>query len=164
MKEYIFLDRDGVINKNRNDYVKNRDEFEFLKNAKKAVKVLTENNFNIIIITNQSVVGRGIISEEKLKEIHRKMVSELEKAGGKIHAVYYCPHAPWDNCSCRKPRPGLLLKASADFGIDLKKTVFIGDDVSDIGAGNAVGCKTYLVNEENDLLSVVKKILTRRNQ
>lgn len=164
MKEYIFLDRDGVINKNRNDYVKDWSEFEFLKNAKEAVKILTENNFNIIVITNQSVVGRGIISEEKLKEIHRKMVSELEKAGGKIHAVYYCPHAPWDNCSCRKPKPGLLLKASTDFGIDLKKTVFIGDDLSDMSAGNAVGCKIYLVNEENDLLSTVKKILTRRNQ
>ncbi|MDI6856133.1 MAG: D-glycero-beta-D-manno-heptose 1,7-bisphosphate 7-phosphatase [Candidatus Thermoplasmatota archaeon] len=155
----IFLDRDGVINRNRADYVKNWQEFVFLPNAKEAIKLLTDKNFKIIIVTNQSAVGREIITEEQLQEIHRKMVKELEKAGGKIEKIYYCPHAPWDNCKCRKPKPGMLLKASQELGIDLKKAFFIGDDKKDLEAGKAVGCKTLIVNEKEDVLAVVKKIL-----
>jgi D-sedoheptulose 7-phosphate isomerase len=158
-KKVIFLDRDGVINENREDYVKSWQEFVFLPNAKEAFKLLTENNFKIIIVTNQSVVGRGIITEKQLQEIHKKMLEELESEGVKIEKIYYCPHTPWDNCTCRKPKPGMLLKASEELRIDLKDVWFIGDDKADLGAGNAARCKTLLVTEKENLLALVKKIL-----
>lgn len=155
----IFLDRDGVINKNREDYVKKWREFEFLENAKEAIRLLTENNFKIIIVTNQSVVGRGIITEARLKEIHTKMLEELKRAGGKIEKIYYCPHAPWDGCECRKPKPGMLIRAAKELTFDLKTSWFIGDDKKDLEAGNAAGCKTLIVDKNNDILKLVKKIL-----
>jgi len=162
MDNFVFLDRDGVINKNRNDYVKTWVEFEFLPNAKKGIKLLNDNGFKILIITNQSVVGRGIITEKTLNEIHEKMLKELNECGCKIEKVYCCPHAPWDNCECRKPKPGLLLKAAKDFDIDLKKCYFIGDSKTDAEAGKRAGCKTYLVSEHGDLLGIVRTIVENK--
>ncbi len=159
MDNFVFLDRDGVINKNRNDYVKTWDEFEFLPNAKKGIKLLNDNGFKILIITNQSVVGRGIITEKTLNEIHEKMLKELNECGCRIEKIYYCPHTPWDSCDCRKPKPGMLLKAAKDFNIDLKKCYFIGDSETDKEAGDNVCCKTYLVSEDRDLLDIVRSIV-----
>lgn len=159
MGKIVFLDRDGVINKNRSDYVKTWKEFEFLPNAKKGIKLLNENGFKIIIITNQSVVGRGIITEKTLNEIHEKMLKELEECGCRIEKIYYCPHAPSDNCDCRKPKPGMLLKAANDFDMDLKKCCFIGDDIKDMQAGEKVDCKTYLVSEDRDLLGIARTLI-----
>lgn len=159
MEKFVFLDRDGVINKNRNDYVKTWDEFEFLPDAKKGIKLLNDNGFKIIIITNQSVVGRGIITEKTLKDIHEKMLKELEDFGCRIEKIYCCPHAPWDNCDCRKPKPGMLLKAVKDFNIDLKKTYFIGDNGTDEEAGKRAGCRTYLVSENRDLLDIARTLI-----
>lgn len=159
MDNFVFLDRDGVINKNRNDYVKTWDEFEFLPNAKKGIKLLNDNGFKILIITNQSVVGRGIIKEKTLNEIHEKMLKELNECGCRIEKIYCCPHAPRDNCDCRKPKPGLLLKAADDFDLDLKECHFIGDNETDKEAGDAVGCKTYLVSENRDLLDIARTIV-----
>jgi histidinol-phosphate phosphatase family protein len=159
MEKIVFLDRDGVINKNRDDYVKTWDEFEFLPNAKKGIKLLNDDGFKILIITNQSVVGRGIITEKILNKIHEKMLKELNECGCRIEKIYYCPHVPWDNCECRKPKPGLLLKAAKDFDIDLKKCYFIGDSETDAEAGKRVGCKTYLVSEDKDLFDIAKTIV-----
>ena len=159
MEKIVFLDRDGVINKNRNDYVKTWDEFKFLPNAKKGIKLLNNNSFKILIITNQSVVGRGIIKEKTLNEIHEKMLKELNEYGCRIEKIYCCPHAPWDNCDCRKPKPGMLLKAADDFDLDLKECHFIGDSETDEEAGKTVGCKTYLVSENRDLLDIARTLI-----
>jgi len=142
----IFLDRDGVINENlNNDYVKRWDEFRFLPKAKEAIKILTDADWSIIIISNQAGIGRGIVSAQAVEEINTRMIDEIERCGGKVKAVYYCPHRPDENCECRKPKPGMLLRAAREFGIELSKSYLIGDSITDIQAGAQAGCTTVLV-------------------
>lgn len=141
----IFLDRDGVINENRPDYVKSWSEFSFLPGSKEAIAMLTSADYRLIVCTNQAGVARGCMSQENVEEIHRRMVVEIAKAGGEIERVYYCPHAKDENCSCRKPRPGMLLRARDELGIDLHKALFIGDSISDIQAALAAGVQPCLV-------------------
>jgi histidinol-phosphate phosphatase family protein len=155
----IFLDRDGVINVNRDDYVKSWDEFEFIPGAKEALKRINESDYMLIIITNQSPIGRGIFSTETLDDIHNRMLHELGKAGAHIDAIYYCPHKPDDGCDCRKPKPGLIIRAANDFNIDLNSSWMIGDSDSDLEAGKKAGCKTAKVDSKNSLLKVVEEIL-----
>jgi histidinol-phosphate phosphatase family protein len=155
----IFLDRDGVINYNRHDYVKSWDEFVFIPTAKEAINKINRSEFMLIIITNQSPIGRGIFTTETLDNIHRKMLHELAEAGCTIDAIYYCPHKPDDGCSCRKPKSGLILRAAADFGIDLTCSWMIGDSDGDVKAGEGAGCKTAKVDEDRSLLDVVEDIL-----
>lgn len=145
MKKTIFLDRDGVINVNRADYVKSWQEFIFLPGVLEALKLLTEQQIQVIIITNQSAIGRGIITEETLNHIHQNMVQEIEKAGGKITAIYHCPHTPWDNCTCRKPAPGMLIQAAEIYQLNLSEAFFVGDAISDIETGINAGCQTVFV-------------------
>lgn len=159
MAKALFLDRDGVINVNRDDYVKSWDEFEFLPDAKKAIKRINDSDFMLILITNQSPIGRGIFGHERLDEIHKKMLHELGQLDCRIDAIYYCPHKPDDNCDCRKPKPGLILKAASDFNIDLENSWMIGDSKSDLEAGTRAGCKTAKVDSQNSLLSIVMDIL-----
>ncbi|MBE7551512.1 MAG: HAD family hydrolase [Anaerolineales bacterium] len=141
----IFLDRDGVICQNRSDHVKSWTEFEFLPGAKSGLAALSRLNLPIIVVTNQAVVGRGIVSARVVEEINRKMVEEITASGGRIDRVLYCPHRPEDNCDCRKPKPGMLLQAAAEMGLDLKASYLIGDAMTDIQAGQQVGCHTILV-------------------
>lgn len=111
-----------------------------------AVRKLTKNGWSVIIISNQSAVGRKIITHSILKKIDNKMLAEISKLGGKIQAIYYCPHKPGDNCDCRKPEPGLLLRAKRDFSsIDFASSYLIGDTFKDIEAGKSVGCRTIMV-------------------
>jgi histidinol-phosphate phosphatase family protein len=107
--------------------------------------LLREHGFKVIVITNQSGIGRGYFSEGALAKIHHKMVKELAKERTAVDAIYYCPHHPDDNCDCRKPKPALILQAAQDFAIDLKKSYMVGDMPLDIGLGKAAGCKTILV-------------------
>jgi len=155
----IFLDRDGVINYNRNDYVKSWEEFKFIPGAKKAIKKINQTDKLLIIITNQSPIGRGILTHEKLDELHDLMLSELSEAGCHIDAIYYCPHHPNDKCDCRKPKPGLILSAAKDFNIDLEASWMIGDSESDLEAGKAVGCKTIKVTLKKPLIKIINEIL-----
>lgn len=143
----IFFDRDGVINKkpNEHDYVKNWNEFEFLPDVTKIIKKLSK-DFLIIIVSNQRGVAREIMTKQDVEDIHRRMIKSLEDEGAKIDGVYFCPHDHEDNCDCRKPNPGLLLKAAEDFKIDLSRSYMIGDDLSDVQAGTYAGCKTILIN------------------
>ncbi len=143
----IFLDRDGVINRNppNKGYVRKWAEFTFLPNARKAIRELSESGYRIIVVTNQSGIGRGLYSEEDLADIHSKMVSEVSKAGGTIDAVYYCPHRPDAGCECRKPKPGMLVRAAREHNIDLSNVYLIGDVPTDIEAGQRVGATTFLV-------------------
>lgn len=141
----IFLDRDGVINENRSDYVKSWSEFRFLPGSKEAIAMLTHAGHRIIVCTNQAGIARGILSRDTVEEIHRRMVAEIAKAGGRIERIYYCPHGKDENCFCRKPRPGMLLRARDELGIDMHDAILIGDSISDIRAAFAAGVHPILV-------------------
>lgn len=142
----VFLDRDGVINRNRdNDYVKCWEEFEFLPNALKAIGNLTDAGYQLIVLTNQACINKGIISSSTLEIIHQRMLEEIQGAGGCIRAIYHCPHRDEDGCDCRKPKPGMLIQAAADHAVDLSRAYLIGDSMRDIAAGRQVGCRTCLV-------------------
>lgn len=143
----VFLDRDGVINKYPGDklYVTSVKKFSFLPGAKSAIAKLSKNGFKIFIASNQAGVGRGIYAKRTLEAITRKMLSEIEEAGGKIDKVYYCLHRKDAGCSCRKPKPGLLKKAAREFNFSLKHSFFIGDTIRDVITANNAGCRSILV-------------------
>lgn len=135
----IFVDRDGVINANRPDHVKRWEEFEFLPGALDALRALAGQPAPVIVITNQAIIGRGIAPAATIRAIHSRMLAEVTAAGGRIDAVYLCPHRPEDGCDCRKPRPGMLLRAGSEHGLDLSRSYFIGDALSDAQAAAAAG-------------------------
>ena len=141
----VFVDRDGVICWNRDDYVKSWEEFVFLRGARKALLRLARLELPIIVVTNQSIINRGIAPVEVVEDIHTRMVRAVEAAGGRIDRVVYCPHRPDEGCACRKPEPGLLIAAAEEFGLDLSQSYLIGDAETDMQAGRAVGCRRYLV-------------------
>ena len=143
----VILDRDGVINKNppNNGYVCSWKDFTFLSNSQKAIKKLTDYGYDIFIATNQAGIGRGLFSEQQLAEIHRQMLIEIEKTGGKIKKIYFCPHHPKENCVCRKPKPGMLMRASQEYKFNISETIFIGDSISDIQAAHCAGASPILV-------------------
>jgi D-glycero-D-manno-heptose 1,7-bisphosphate phosphatase len=141
----VFLDRDGVIIENRADYVKSLAEAEFLPGALAALAKLARRDVAIIIATNQSAIGRGLVSAGEVRAINASLVQAIEAASGRVDAVYMCPHAPEAGCPCRKPKPGMLLAAAADLGLDLSASLFIGDAVSDMLAAQAVGMRAVLV-------------------
>jgi len=143
----IFLDRDGVINRDPGvgDYIKSWKEFEFLPGAIEAIKLLNKNGYEIFVISNQAGVARGLFSKESLAEITANMLEEIESRGGKIRWVSYCIHASNAGCDCRKPNTGQIRRAVKGLDINFKKTYFIGDSRLDIGAGKNMGCKTILL-------------------
>jgi len=143
----VFLDRDGVINKYPGDklYVTSVKKFQFLPGVKSAITKLTKAGFKIFIASNQAGVGRGIYVKRTLEAITRKMLVEIESSGGKIDKVYYCTHRKDANCFCRKPKPGLLKKASKEFKFSLKNSYFIGDTIRDVITAQNAGCKSILV-------------------
>ncbi|MFA6356400.1 MAG: HAD family hydrolase [Candidatus Omnitrophota bacterium] len=146
----IFLDRDGVINVdpefiNEYMYVTKWGEFKFIPRVKRAIKRLTDNGYSIYVISNQAGVGKGYFTKKALSDITGKMQAEIEKAGGKIAGAYYCPHRKEQKCACRKPKTGLFKKALKKGRIDFKDTYFIGDNIRDVVAGQAIGCRTILV-------------------
>ena len=142
----VFLDRDGVINRNLdNDYVKNWNEFEFLPNSLEAIKLLTDAGYQLIVVTNQACIGKGIVSPQMLDAIHHQMVSEIENTGGSLRVIYHCPHRDDDNCKCRKPKPGMLIQAASEHAINLNNAYLIGDSMRDIEAGWQVGAYPLLV-------------------
>ncbi len=135
----IFLDRDGVINENRPDYVRSWADVSIYPSALAALAQAADLPYKIVIVTNQSAVGRGLVPLAAVEAINRRLVAAIEKAGGRIDGVYFCPHAPDDRCDCRKPQPGLLLRAAREHNIDLVQSVMIGDALSDLAAGRAAG-------------------------
>ena len=141
----IFLDRDGVINVNRPDHVKTWHEFEFLPHALAAIRKLAASDFLIIVTTNQAAIARGLTTEAAVRDIHAQMIAEIERTGGRIDAVYFCPHHPDDKCACRKPQPGLYRQAAERFGIDLARSFVVGDAFADIAAALAIGARPVLV-------------------
>lgn len=176
----IFLDRDGTINKYVG-FLQNIEEFELIDGVAEAVKLINESGFLCIVITNQPVISRGEVMVSELDEIHNKMETLLGREGAYIDGLYYCPHHPDKgfngevealkfDCECRKPKPGMLLRAASDFNISFEDSWMIGDGKNDIKAGQAAGCRTALINEgfadglnpdivANSLLSAVETIL-----
>jgi D-glycero-D-manno-heptose 1,7-bisphosphate phosphatase len=147
----VFLDRDGTINKEVH-HLSHVDQFRLLPNTGEAIRWMNAAGFKVVIITNQSVIARGIISEEALVEVHEVMIEKLLAQGARVDAVYYCPHHPTAgdgplviSCNCRKPQPGMLLQAAAELNIALEHSFMVGDAVSDLASGHAAGCRTALV-------------------
>jgi len=139
MHPALFLDRDGVIIENRPDYVRSWSDVIVFPRALAALARLQTSAFKIIIVTNQSAVGRGLIPLSDANEINTRLVTQIKRAGGRVDAVWMCPHAPEDGCDCRKPRPGLLLQAAEAHSIDLSRSILIGDALTDLEAGRSAG-------------------------
>jgi D-sedoheptulose 7-phosphate isomerase len=141
----IFVDRDGVINRNRDDYVKGWDEFEFLPGACDAIARLSQAGYRIFVVTNQACIGKGLTSLAAVEDLHRRMLDDIACAGGQVEAVLFCPHRADEGCACRKPSPGLLLRARDEYGVDLADAVFIGDSAGDMRAAAAADVPALLV-------------------
>lgn len=141
----IILDRDGTINEDRDDYVKSPDEWVPIGGALEAIARLNHAGWHTVIATNQSGLGRGTFDMAALNAMHVKMNQMLAKQGGRIDAVFFCPHAPGDACSCRKPLPGLFEQIGERFGVSLRDVPVVGDSLRDLQAGVAVGCQPHLV-------------------
>ena len=144
----VFLDRDGVINVDRKDYVRSWSEFRFLPGVFEAIRLLNKNKIRAVVVTNQSAVNRGLMSINTLKEIHRKMLTEIRKHGGRIEAIYYCPHTPSENCDCRKPKPGMVLKAMRDLQIDLTSSYVVGDSEKEVELARSLEMKCVQISEK----------------
>lgn len=141
----IFLDRDGVINENRDDHVKSWAEFRFIPEALTALRWLHMAGYHTFVVTNQAIVNRGGISHETIEDIHNRMRQYVELSGGYIRDIRYCPHTPAEHCRCRKPQPGMLLDLAATWQIELSQSYFIGDAWTDVAAGRAANTRCILV-------------------
>ncbi len=141
----IVLDRDGVINQDSDAYIKSEEEWLPIDGSLEAIAQLNHAGYIVVIASNQSGLARGYFDIETLSAMHKKMDSMLEKVGGKIDAVFYCPHGPDDACACRKPKPGMLLEIGQRFNVPLNEVVFIGDSISDIKAASNANAKALLV-------------------
>ena len=139
------LDRDGTINEDSAEYVKSADEWRPLPGALEAIAKLNHAGWRVVVVTNQSGLGRGLFDVDALNAMHTKMHTQLAAVGGKIDAVFYCPHAPDAGCRCRKPEPGLFEQIGERFGLDLRGAPNVGDSARDLVAGAAVGCVSHLV-------------------
>lgn len=145
----IILDRDGVINRDSEHYIRNEDEWIPLPGSLEAIAKLHAAGYRVVVASNQSGLGRKLFDEFALARIHHKMCSMVEEAGGIIDGIFYCPHTPDDNCQCRKPATGLLQQVEREFSCDLSESCFIGDSLKDIEAATAYGLKPVLVRTGN---------------
>tara|TARA_Y100000310_G_C20596486_1_gene770780 strand:+ start:109 stop:666 length:558 start_codon:yes stop_codon:yes gene_type:complete len=153
MKRFVFLDRDGVINTEIN-FLHKKEDLELIEGSGEAIRLLNENGWKVIIVSNQPVVARGLCTEEYSKEIGVRLKEMLAEKGARVDRTYYCPHHPKKGenpkytreCECRKPKPGMILAAKKHFGIeDLSECYMVGDTIGDILTGDRAGCKTILV-------------------
>ncbi len=161
-QKIVFLDRDGVINQDSPDYIKNWSEFKFLPGSVAAIRNLTANGFDIMIITNQSVINRNMVSTECLEDIFTRMKREITSNGGEIKDIFYCPHLPDEGCNCRKPKPGLIELAQKKYGFRITPSYMVGDSAKDIECAINAGCPySILVKTGNGV--VAEKILAEKN-
>lgn len=152
MNRAVFLDRDGVITEDEPSYVHEPGQLKLIPGSAKAIKLLNENGFKVVVVCNQSGVARGYYREEDVETFNEAMMAELNKWDAYIDATYYCPHHPQAeieayrvDCNCRKPKPGMLQKASKDLKIDLKSSFMVGDKLDDVRAGQNAGCKINIL-------------------
>ena len=142
---YVLLDRDGVINEDSDDFIKFPEQWLPLEGSLEAIALLNKHGYKVVVITNQSGLARGLFDSAMLEQIHAKMQRMTAEKGGKIEAIYFCPHGPDDNCNCRKPKPGLLEQFATDNDVSLNGMTVIGDSLRDLQAAQAVGASPILV-------------------
>jgi len=141
----VVLDRDGVINHDSDDFITTADEWRPLEGSAEAVSRLISAGYTVAVATNQSGIGRKLLTEDDLNSIHSKLQSHIESAGGRIDKIVYCPHLPDAGCDCRKPRPGLLKQLQDHYGVDMSGVPFVGDSDRDLRAAIAIGARPILV-------------------
>lgn len=141
----LFLDRDGVICKAFNGYLTRWEEFELLPGIERLIEHAKKKGYLVVVVTNQPHIARGLLTEYELANIHARMQTALHH---EIDAVYHCPHVSEDECDCRKPKPGMLMRAARDFDIDCTQSIMVGDRDRDVLAGSAVGCRTFFIKNE----------------
>lgn len=145
MDPAVFLDRDGVIIENRENYVRSWSDVAFFPEALTALRDFRDEPFRIVLVTNQSAVGRGLITLQVAEELNQRVMAAIRQAGGRVDGTWMCPHAPQDGCTCRKPQPGLLLQAAQALNLDLRQSYMIGDALSDLQAGRAAGVREAIL-------------------
>jgi D-glycero-D-manno-heptose 1,7-bisphosphate phosphatase len=157
----VILDRDGVLNEKpkRARYVTAPEEFRWIPGSLDALRLLRQAGYRVIVVSNQAGIGRGVMSEDDLEAIHVKMRTEAERAGGRIDAIYHCPHDWNAGCECRKPRPGMLFQAQREHHLDLTRTFFLGDDERDAEAARAAGCPSAMVTSGATLLDRARELI-----
>jgi len=141
----IFLDRDGVLIENRSNYIREWSQVKIFPEAIHALSRSTIKNYKVVIVTNQSAVGRGLISLDTAIDINNRLIKLIQRHGGHVDGVYMCPHQPDDDCQCRKPKPGLLLEAAKELSLDLQRSWMIGDAWSDVQAGQTAGVRQTIL-------------------
>ena len=141
----IVLDRDGVINFDSDQFIKKPEEWKPIPGSLEAIARLNESGWRVIVASNQSGVGRGLFDMDTLNAINEKMTKALGQAGGRLDAIFFCPHTADSTCDCRKPKPGMFLQIAERFNADMKDVPVVGDSLRDLQAGVAVGCQPYLV-------------------
>ena len=163
----VFFDRDGVLNKDV-DYLYKISDLRWVEGAREAVAYLTQLGYKIFIVTNQSGIARGFYTVEDMQKLHENMQRKIAASGGRIEKIYYCPHHPEGSvpeytgvCDCRKPKPGMLLQALAEYDIDKEQSFLVGDSKRDVEAAEAAGVEGYLYTGGN-LLDFVKNIVSER--
>jgi D-glycero-D-manno-heptose 1,7-bisphosphate phosphatase len=141
----VVLDRDGVINEDSGEFIKSVPEWHPIPGSLEAIAALSRAGYRIVVVTNQSGIGRGLLTERALADIHARMSAAVRDAGGALAGIYHCPHHPDAGCDCRKPKTGLLQRVESDFGCSLAGVPFVGDRFSDLDAARAVGARAILV-------------------
>jgi D-glycero-D-manno-heptose 1,7-bisphosphate phosphatase len=141
----VFLDRDGVLIENRDDYVRAWEDVAFLPGARRALSRLARSDYAVVLISNQSAIGRGLVRAREVDHIHARLFEAIEELGGRVDGCYICPHSPDDRCNCRKPAPGLIQRAASDLHLDLGSSFFVGDAVTDMEAAHSAGVHGILV-------------------
>jgi D-glycero-D-manno-heptose 1,7-bisphosphate phosphatase len=144
-RKFLFLDRDGVLNVDSPYYIKHWDEFHFYLDALDALRWLRDHDVNVILVSNQSVLHRGLISHDDFWQLHARMIHNVREAGGDILAAFYCPHRPDEKCSCRKPSPDMILAAARVYGAPMETSYFIGDRATDLEAAGQAGCRSIML-------------------
>ena len=146
MRPGLLIDRDGILNEDRGyEYVRRWEEFVFIPGVLEALARIRGLEIPVAVVTNQSCIGKGLVSAEEVDRIHARMLEEIERSGGRIEKIYLCPHVEEDRCECRKPKPGLIRRACSELDMDPARSFFAGDSARDIEAGRAAGLATILV-------------------
>lgn len=149
----VFLDRDGTLIHDAG-YLATPEGVVLLSGVIEALKILRKHQFTLVLVSNQSGIGRGLFTHTQHKQVHTRVVELLAQKGISFTGTYYCLHAPWESCYCRKPRPGLLRRAAAEIGLNLEQSFMVGDKLSDVAAGRRAGCYTVLLSHNKTALAL----------
>ena len=152
----VILDRDGVINADSPEFIKTPDEWLPIPGSLEAIARMTDAGFTVVVASNQSGLGRGIVTPENLDSIHHKMCQMVEQSGGRLDGIFFCPHRPEDGCNCRKPRPGLFHQIASTYAMELAGVPAVGDSLRDLQAAKEAGANPVLVRTGNGIITQAK--------